>query len=400
MASRSKPLTKADKLGYKIDLILDSGAYSAWTRGDSIDIKEYIKFAKACEEHVSAVVNLDTIPGVAGRKRTPEETEAAARKSYENLQVMKDAGVAAMPVFHQGENQQHLLKLLEDGEPYIGISPSGDQIKFNDDWLRECFDLCTNTKGEPIVKTHGFGVSSTRALMRYPWYSADSATWALKSGYGALLFPMVTSDRKSFNYQMQPSSVWITGQTRSTDRNDYQILGPHMQEVVKRFLEEECETTIETMMYHPHDRMRAMLVYFRELNEHLKSSLFRLRQYRPLKSEFEKKLEKRKGLKWEHKKIVIAVGSMLSKTRSHMLNRAGIKCRLVSYYEIRHLDPSVIKTYVEYGTLKGWDGDTPRMEYSLEEYKNFRKRILAARVKLLAAFKEEEDFLRSIHEKS
>ena len=64
-------------------------------------------------------VNLDSIPA----KKTLEAREAAARQSYKNQQVMKEAGLHPIPVFHQGENWLWLEKMLKDGEtPGAGAS--------------------------------------------------------------------------------------------------------------------------------------------------------------------------------------------------------------------------------------------------------------------------------------
>jgi len=83
--------------------MLDSGAYSAWNRDETIDIDEYIAFIKKHRKLVDTYVNLDVIPGKYGRPRTQQEVEASAKLSYENLQYMKSKGLSPIPVFHQGE---------------------------------------------------------------------------------------------------------------------------------------------------------------------------------------------------------------------------------------------------------------------------------------------------------
>lgn len=44
-------------------IMLDSGAYSAWTLGNSIDIDDYISFIKRKTAHLECYVNLDVIAG-------------------------------------------------------------------------------------------------------------------------------------------------------------------------------------------------------------------------------------------------------------------------------------------------------------------------------------------------
>jgi hypothetical protein len=118
MAAKPKPLIK---------LMLDSGAYSAWTQNQAISIAAYIKFVRECEPYLHTYVNLDVIPGALGRPRTWQDTETAAAQSYRSLQLMKDAGLKPLPVFHQGEDFRWLERMLKDGEEYIGISTAKNQ---------------------------------------------------------------------------------------------------------------------------------------------------------------------------------------------------------------------------------------------------------------------------------
>lgn len=358
-----------------VELMLDSGAFSAWTHGDTLVLEEYIEYAKERAHLVDTVVNLDTIPGRPGEKRTPEQLEQAAQQSYETLQVMKKAGVPAIPVFHQGEDFKWLIRYIEEGEPYIGISPSGDVIKFDTDWFDECFRLCTNDEGNPIVKTHGFGVSSPTTLMRYPWYSADSATWALKSGYGSILIPQYDGcgdPRKGAkpDYSKVPSTVFVTGVSRDSDRFDYQTFGELRKACVDHFLEEEVGTNITVMMYHPHERMRAMLVYYKKMSEHLEYTSF------PYMGGFDvmpKPKPDAEPMRWSHKKVITACGTMRSGARADMMSRTGIKHRLASYWEIRDLPADEMETYIKKGVFSQYKEGRPHRSWRSTAYTNWRR---------------------------
>src|SRR4051812_44347063 len=88
--------------GRVMSILLDSGAYSAWTKGVVIDLPSYIQFIKKHRRMLAGYVNLDVIPGQDGRRpHDREQIEAAARASYRNLQLMRDAGLTPIPVFHQ-----------------------------------------------------------------------------------------------------------------------------------------------------------------------------------------------------------------------------------------------------------------------------------------------------------
>src|ERR1700677_2471910 len=106
-----------------LSIALDSGAFSSWRRGIDLPLKDYTAYCKANKEHAAMYVNMDCIPGENGlMDHSQSSIEKSAAKSYENLQIMKAAGLRPVPVFHQGETFNWLDKMLEDGETYIGIS--------------------------------------------------------------------------------------------------------------------------------------------------------------------------------------------------------------------------------------------------------------------------------------
>ena len=158
-----------------MNILLDSGAFSAWSRGQRIDLDDYVDFVKANQHLIDRCVNLDVIPGNFGnREWRPEAIEAAATASYANQQKMKEAGLNPLPVFHQDEDFRWLDKYLEDGEDYICLSAS--QSARRDEkltWLRKCSEvLCP--QGRPLVRTHGLGETSTLICHQFPFTSVDS----------------------------------------------------------------------------------------------------------------------------------------------------------------------------------------------------------------------------------
>ena len=157
---------------------LDSGAYSAWSRGTQIDLDEYIAFIKANIEVIEVYACLDCIPGVPGKNASNQERNEAAELTWKNYLYMKSEGLDPLPVYHYGEDAEFLERMLAYGCPYIGI---GGLVGIPSDkrrlWLDRVFTRITDDKGMPIVKTHGFGMTSVPLIFRYPWYSVDSTTW-------------------------------------------------------------------------------------------------------------------------------------------------------------------------------------------------------------------------------
>jgi hypothetical protein len=221
----------------KVTLLLDSGAFTAWKRGASVDLKSYIRFCREHEERLYATVNLDVIPGSPELPKA--DPEAAARGSDRNLQTMLDAGVKnVIPVFHQFEPLRYLTKMVEAGHEYIGISPSDRQPTAQRmKWMDEVYTLLSDSKGRPCVKTHAFGVTSYEVLYTYPFYTADSATWLLLPGHGRLQLPALREDGKGFDFSKQV--ILVASDKSSTARSPRQLVSMDMQRaVIRRYCEE------------------------------------------------------------------------------------------------------------------------------------------------------------------
>ena len=160
-----------------IELVVDSGAYSAFTMGKEINLKEYIEFVKTNEKSISHVVNLDVI--------NPEDPNVAAAAGWKNFLEMRDAGVSTVPVFHAREQLKWLTQMLEATD-YIGLSGTSLVSPVE---VKHFYDICwqyvTDKNGYPIAKFHSFGDTSPHTLLNYPFYSADSATWMIQAGRAA-----------------------------------------------------------------------------------------------------------------------------------------------------------------------------------------------------------------------
>lgn len=183
----------------QVDLFLDSGAFSAFTQNIEIDINEYINFIKQHKEVVSFYANLDVI--------------GDAKATYRNQLVMESKGISPLPVFHQGEDETYLKRYLKRGYPYICIGglvggTSSSLIPWLDHIFREY--LC-DEKGYPKVKVHGFGLTSLKLMLRYPWYSVDSTSWVMTSRMGGIYVPII----KKGKYVYDENSWKITVSSKS-----------------------------------------------------------------------------------------------------------------------------------------------------------------------------------------
>ena len=135
LLDRRNILDWVEKKSDKSKLFIDSGAYSAYTKGVIIAVDDYIEYLNSITDKCTIFAQLDTIPGQMGKPKTKEERLNAPKLSWDNYLYMRSRlsePEKLVPIFHQGEDYKWLWNMLEwvDGNgkhiPYIGISPAID----------------------------------------------------------------------------------------------------------------------------------------------------------------------------------------------------------------------------------------------------------------------------------
>jgi len=163
--------------GNKIELFLDSGAFSAWSQKTKISIRKYIKFIKENIDVIDVYSNLDVIGSAEG--------------TWKNQLHMEKAGLNPLPTFHYGEDYKWLEKYVSLDYDYICL---GGMVPINTKdlipWLDTVFSKYVCDKdGMPLIKMHGFGLTSLPLMERYPWYSVDSTSWVIVGRMGGIHIP-------------------------------------------------------------------------------------------------------------------------------------------------------------------------------------------------------------------
>lgn len=213
----------------KNQIILDSGAFSAWMKQEVISVEEYTKYALAVLDKVDYVVNLDMIPGRFGKKNlSQKEINKSTSVGWDNYAYMLHKGIPKdrlIHVFHQGEDFHHLEDMV-DQMPYIGISPANDRNTTEKmQWIDHCMKYVLVNK-KPIVKFHGFAVTSVPIMTKFPWHSVDSTSWVTFGRYGAILFPKIKYGK--YNYTEPPTVVFVSDKSPQVA-----IKGKHIQNLSK-----------------------------------------------------------------------------------------------------------------------------------------------------------------------
>jgi len=146
------------------ELFLDSGAFSAFASGETVDLDGYIEYIKKYEDCFEVYAGLDVIG----------DWQATAK----NIEKMESAGLKPLPTFHAGSPLEELERMCEKYD-YIalgGLVPLAIRPRKMKKWLDSCFSVI---KRHWPVKVHGFGVNAFWAWERYPWYSVDATSWLM-----------------------------------------------------------------------------------------------------------------------------------------------------------------------------------------------------------------------------
>ncbi|MCP1354600.1 hypothetical protein [Aneurinibacillus migulanus] len=153
-----------EKIGYKPkEIILDSGAFSAATKGRNISPIDYMRFIDENSEYIMRYIALDVIGD-------PDLT----RMYYD---IMRFKGYNPVPVYHFGDEMKYLDYYVKQGADYVALGGCARE------WSRgKVVQWVQGAIGKyPDVKFHFLGSSSRKITDHCDLYSADSSTWIMQA---------------------------------------------------------------------------------------------------------------------------------------------------------------------------------------------------------------------------
>lgn len=157
-----------------VKIFLDSGAFSAYTQGVKINLKDYCAYIHRNADIIDVCSVLDSVGD-------PKQTLL-------NQQQMESEGVHPLPCYHYGEPENYLERYIAEYD-YITI---GGMVPISKPQLRLWLDriwseyLCDDN-GKARLKVHAFGMTNLELMARYPWYSVDSSSWVQIGSMGNIL---------------------------------------------------------------------------------------------------------------------------------------------------------------------------------------------------------------------
>lgn len=208
-------------------LFVDSGAFTAWTRGKSIDVDKYINFINERSEFICLYGQVDSIPGDRVHGATQEQVLESAEKTWQNYLYMYSKmknPKGLLYTFHVGEPLSFLRRALEwrdeKGNPieYIAL---GGMVGKTKEIRRKFLDSCyfvIKKSSNPNVKVHAFGMTDFELLSQYPVTSADSTSWVMTGANGGI---------------MTDFGIVVVSEQQKNNPNYYAHLNEELQESLK-----------------------------------------------------------------------------------------------------------------------------------------------------------------------
>ncbi len=224
-------LSRSAELGIcgGVDLMLDSGAFTAWNKGYHLTLDDLLPIYSRLQEDYHHLfksivyINLDTIPGSRQKVATPEEVDQALEESDRNYEILeRELGKCILPVYHQGEPWERLREVATQSN-FICISARqglSENIRIN------FIHQVVNHMAEYGLKNdlHGLATTGNNIIRAADWFSVDSATWAIAAAFGSILIEI--------NNNIYPITVSDQSPKRHTRDSHFDTMNKQHKEVV------------------------------------------------------------------------------------------------------------------------------------------------------------------------
>lgn len=150
-----------DEIGYQPEILLDSGAYSAFTKSKNISPIDFMNYISNNKMYIKNYISLDVIQ------------DSFLTLKFYDIMLMK--GFSPIPVFHYGESEAFLQNYIDRGNDYIAL---GNTVPIKNkvivmEWVQ------TLISKYPGIRFHLLGSSSKKIIQNTDLFSCDSSTWMM-----------------------------------------------------------------------------------------------------------------------------------------------------------------------------------------------------------------------------
>lgn len=231
-------------------------------------VDSYARFVRKYKNIITYYANVDVI-------YNPEMSWKVQRYLEEEWNLHP------IPIVHFGTDMKWVNLYCKKGYYLLGIGGLGQNTtkKAYLLWADRLFTtLCPEPDRLPIIRMHGFAMTSWQLLFRYPWWSVDSSSWTKVGAYGGIFVPHKRKGKFVFTEQPYVISVSQESPNSKLARKHYKTLTKMEQKIVSEWLEfiniplgeiKDGEIKNNGVMTRHTERKIANLIFF----EHLRKSL-------------------------------------------------------------------------------------------------------------------------------
>ena len=185
------PFPRQDDVGIVADVcqsfVFDNGAFSAWKRGEELDVNGYTAWVREWCRH----------PGFQWAL-IPDVIDGDEADNDAHVEDWRQAGLAlyGVPVWHLHESLDRLIRLATEW-PTVALGSSGQWPTPGAGcwWIRmaEVMTAICDDQGRPMCRLHGLRMLNPKVFTHLPLASADSTNAAVNCGslsrYGSYVPP-------------------------------------------------------------------------------------------------------------------------------------------------------------------------------------------------------------------
>ena len=223
-------------------IMLDSGAFSAFTKNEVIDVQAFIRWHKQLEKECPTVklkAGLDDIKD--------------CRTSIVNQEATDAAGLDLFPTYHRNDPDDYLAWLLSRsalGEvkcnrppyDYVGLGGIATGALHESDkialFLDDAYTAICDPEGRPKLRSHLFGISNISLLQLYPGWSNDSTSALMTALYGSIWVPQMDAHSGILDWSKPMIHLTVSDESnaRGKANTHYLTLKPAQKEIVRQFV--------------------------------------------------------------------------------------------------------------------------------------------------------------------
>ena len=163
-------------------VFLDSGAFSAYTLGVELSVRDYCDYIQRNEDIIrkeDGILMASVLDGIGDPLQT-----------YRNQLEMEARGVTPLPCFHFEEDSRYLDYYVANYEySTLGgmVGATTQQLR---NWLERVWENhLLDGSGRAKIKVHGFGITAVPLMEEFDWYSCDSSSWIQSAAFGTVIMP-------------------------------------------------------------------------------------------------------------------------------------------------------------------------------------------------------------------